>query len=133
MEEKKNSPESSSSDHPPADIDSLLKEMVKKAGPAQNENPPADTKTPSSGDQVQLTNLKNILSHADAAVATPLLLKAEIREDAPIKATIDETAKNSQPTPEISLSMNLDFLTSGPVAHLDELLKAHRAKKLKGA
>ena len=136
MEEKKNMPEDSSKESPPkTEIDALVKELVQKEVPPKKTT--SDDKITTS--KTPLDNLKNILSHADATMSAEKQPSAS-----PMAANQVTTPMPSAKSPkeEISVPMKVQTLTqekksvlsfeSDAVEKLDELIKAHRAKKPSG-
>lgn len=131
MEEKNNIPAIPSNDiQPKAEINNLIREMIDK----QNISLPAVSPHPSktTADKTPLENLKGVLSHIDnTAISSGKQAvdqnKTEIQAPAITPAnTIDSIG--------ISPSENKKpgIFVSGPVAELEKLIKAHRAKSPSG-
>ena len=123
MEEIKNTPKNSSEKPTKTEIDTLLKEMMKKDIGKTPLPDPADSKTP-------LENLKGILSQADAGAGAKAPGKDMTDTLPPVKQLVfKETNAKTTPKSPIQEKKSLPSLESDAVVRLDELIAAHRAKK----
>ncbi len=127
MEEKKNTPKNPSPETPKTEIDTILQAMMKKEA-ALKEGASKGT----NGEKAPLSNLKTVLSRADAdaLISTPQTPAAKSdKEETNTTTALKSPKKEINPT--ATLLSSGDFLKTGPIAELDALIKTHKAAKSK--
>ena len=100
-------------------VKNLMGQQSELPSPLENNQPETiPEKTP-------LDNLKGVLSHIDNAVMSAE--KPAVNPNA-FATTKPATATNADSKTPSREKIKPDIFTSGPVAELDKLIKAHRAK-----